>query len=69
MEFLVAPEQGLRPERIRLVGCGRYEPLVRRVYDPQRRASNRRVEIIVTESLVQDFETEEPGLTGVSLDQ
>ena len=46
---------GIRPERIRLVGAGAYEPLVSQVYTEERRAVNRRVEIIVTEAVVEDY--------------
>ncbi len=58
MTFLTRPAQGIRPERIRVVACGDQEPLVRRAYDQKQQAVNRRVEIIVVESLVQDFEAD-----------
>ena len=47
---------GIRPKRIRVVACGDTEPLVRRRYDFNAVALNRRVELVVNESLVQDFE-------------
>jgi flagellar motor protein MotB len=46
---------GIRPERLRIVGVGNYEPLVAQAYTEQRRALNRRVEIIVTEAVVDDY--------------
>ena len=46
---------GIRPERIRIVGAGSTEPLVAQAYTEQRRALNRRVEIIVTEAIVEDY--------------
>lgn len=55
MAFLTEPEQGISPDRIRLVACADREPLVRRVYDQARQTPNRRVEVIVTEGLVDEF--------------
>lgn len=46
---------GIRPERIRVVGAGPYEPLVAQAYTEERRALNRRVEVIVTEALVKEY--------------
>lgn len=46
---------GVRPERIRIVGTGAHEPLVTQAYTDDHRAMNRRVEIIVTEAVVDDF--------------
>ncbi len=48
-------ETGVRPIRITLVAAGDSEPLVRQAYTEERRAVNRRVEILVTESLVDDY--------------
>jgi len=48
-------EDGIRPERLRIVGAGQFEPLRSQVYDDERRAENRRVEIVVTESIVDDY--------------
>lgn len=56
MEFLTSREQGIRAQRIRLQACADNEPLLRRVVEKDRRAVNRRVELIVTERSVQDFE-------------
>ncbi|MCG3180663.1 MAG: hypothetical protein BIFFINMI_03026 [Phycisphaerae bacterium] len=46
----------IRPDRLRRVTCGSSEPLVQRAYDEQSKAANRRVEIIVNQSLVQQFD-------------
>jgi chemotaxis protein MotB len=46
---------GVRAARIRVEANGDKEPIVRQAYTEQRRAVNRRVEIIVTEALLQDY--------------
>ena len=46
---------GVKPRRIRIVGAGNLEPLVSQAYHDERRALNRRVEIVVTEALVDDY--------------
>lgn len=46
---------GLRRVRMTLVAAGNTEPLVRQAYTQQRRALNRRVEILVTEDLIEDY--------------
>ncbi len=56
MDYLTDPARGIDPRRIRITGCGDKEPLASRAYDATQSAVNRRVEIIVTESLVQQFE-------------
>lgn len=48
-------EHGVRPARIRIEANGDREPIARQTYTEQRRAVNRRVEIIVTEALLQDY--------------
>jgi flagellar motor protein MotB len=53
-DFLIA--QGIRAERIRRVDCGSSEPLIVHAYDEQTKKANRRVEIIVTQALVHDFQ-------------
>ena len=58
-DFLTSPEVGLRSRRIRLMACSDTEPLVGRNYDPMTQGVNRRVEMIVKEALVQDFEAVE----------
>ena len=47
-------ENGVRIVRILAVAAGDTEPLVRQAYTEERRALNRRVEILVTEDLVDD---------------
>lgn len=46
----------VRADRLRWVSCGSSEPLILRAYDERTKAANRRVEIIVNQSLVQEFE-------------
>ncbi|HNQ22320.1 MAG TPA: flagellar motor protein MotB [Phycisphaerae bacterium] len=46
---------GVREERLVLIAVGDHEPLVRQAYTEERRAENRRVEIIVTEDLMEDY--------------
>jgi chemotaxis protein MotB len=46
---------GIRPERIRLEAVGDREPINDQAYTDERRAANRRVEIIVTETLLKDY--------------
>ncbi len=58
-DFLIGlgPERGrIDSQRIRVTGVGDCEPLVDRAYEPDHREKNDRVEIIVTEALVEDFE-------------
>jgi len=58
MDYLT-DEAGIRRERIRLIGNADYEPLRRRVYNQLQQAPNRRVEVIVSEALVEQFQTPE----------
>jgi len=53
-EVLVAA--GIRPERIRLVSAGSEAPVMRQAYTADELALNRRVELVVTEATVQDYE-------------
>ena len=46
---------GVRGMRLTLVAVADLEPLVRQAYTEERRARNRRVEILVTEELVDDY--------------
>ena len=55
MEYLTSKEVGIRADRVRLIAVADREPLVKRVYTAQRQEPNRRVEILVSESLVEDF--------------
>ncbi|MBN1510824.1 MAG: flagellar motor protein MotB [Phycisphaerae bacterium] len=47
---------GVRPERLRLIAAGDAAPLEAQAYDEETLAANRRVEIVVTEALVQEYE-------------
>ena len=47
--------RGVTACAIRIMAVGAAEPLAPPVYDPQRRADNRRVEIVIRESLVEDY--------------
>jgi hypothetical protein len=44
------------PERIRLVSAGAEAPVMPQAYGEQELALNRRVEIVVTEATIQDYE-------------
>ncbi len=46
---------GVRRVRLTLVAVGATEPLVRQAYTEKRRALNRRVEVMVTEDLIEDY--------------
>jgi len=46
---------GILPQRILCVATGDTEPLVAQAYNEERRAMNRRVEIVVTEDSVDDY--------------
>jgi len=48
-------EAGVRRVRILVIAVGDGEPLARQAYTEERRALNRRVEILVTEDLVDDY--------------
>jgi len=48
-------DSGVKPQRIRIVACGPYEPLVAPAYTEEQRAVNRRVEIVVSEVLVSEL--------------
>ncbi len=70
-------ERGADPRTVRLVAVGPNEPAARQAYEEMQRAENRRVEIIVRESLIDDYvgqspirspstqSTEAPSATGV----
>jgi chemotaxis protein MotB len=47
---------GIRPERIRLVSAGAEAPVMRQAYTADELALNRRVELVVTEATVLDYE-------------
>ena len=54
MKYLIE-EQGIRAECLRLVANAEQEPLRQRVYDSPGQRPNRRVEIVVTEALVEQY--------------
>ncbi len=60
MRELTSDVNGLRPQRIRVVAASVHEPLKSYAYDDSRMAVNRRAEILVHETLVQDFEDKQP---------
>ncbi|MBN1491298.1 MAG: OmpA family protein [Phycisphaerae bacterium] len=49
---------GINPRTIRIVGVGSNEPVVRQAYVQDRMAANRRVEVVVRESVISEFEGE-----------
>ncbi len=49
---------GLLPEQLRVISAADHEPLVSQAYSEERRARNRRVEIVVMETLIQDYDGE-----------
>ncbi|MFH1418828.1 MAG: flagellar motor protein MotB [Planctomycetota bacterium] len=49
-------ELGIDPRAIRVSSAGSYEPILRQTYDDGRRAANRRVEIVLTQALISDYE-------------
>jgi chemotaxis protein MotB len=53
-DYLASDEVRIRRERLRLVASAQYEPLEPRAYDFVTQTPNRRVEVVVTESLMQD---------------
>lgn len=54
--------KGVEPEILRVQGCSSFEPVAQRVYTPESQAANRRVEIEVTATLVQELQS--PGTGG-----
>ncbi len=46
---------GIRPRRLSVTGVGDNEPLLRQAYTEERRAVNRRVEVIMNEALISDY--------------
>jgi chemotaxis protein MotB len=59
-------ELGIDPRAIRVSSAGSYEPLLTQTYDEGRRAANRRVEIILTQALISDYEAEPQSPTDLS---
>lgn len=59
MDHLIQEEQGVRPERFRLIAVSDHEPLIKRDYDLGTQEYNRRVEVFEDEALIQDFQKPE----------
>lgn len=49
-------ELGIDPRAIRVSTAGPYEPILKQTYNDDRRNANRRVEIVVTQALISDYE-------------
>lgn len=62
MEILI--KEGVRPQQIRLVAVADHEPLVTRKYTMGEQEPNRRVEVIVSEALIQEMATPETASRG-----
>jgi chemotaxis protein MotB len=60
-------EAGIRRERITVEACGDSEPLIDQDYDEATRAKNRRVSIVMMESLVDDYKGR-PAASGETID-
>ncbi len=55
-------QHGLEPGQLRVISAADHEPLVSQVYTEDRRARNRRVEMMVTEALIEEYEGQEMSL-------
>jgi chemotaxis protein MotB len=53
-------QQGVDERTLRLVAVGANEPVAQEVYDLAKRGDNRRVEIVVRESLIDDYVGQQP---------
>ena len=51
-------ELGLPPKQLRVISAADHEPLVSQAYTENRLARNRRVEVVLMETLIQDYEGE-----------
>ncbi len=51
-DYLIA--HGVAPDTVRVQGCSTFEPIIQRTYTPDAQSSNRRVEVEVTDQLVQE---------------
>ncbi len=60
MEYLISDEIGLRREQVRLMGVADREPLKKQAYTPASQQANRRVEIMVSETLTSDTAVRQP---------
>lgn len=61
--------KGVEPEILRVQGCSTYEPVAQRVYKPESQAINRRVEIEVTATLVEQLQDQTKRRTVAPLGQ
>lgn len=59
-------ERGTDPRAIRIVAVGPNEPAAKQAYEEMQRADNRRVEIIVRESLIDDYVGQAPAQSPAS---
>jgi chemotaxis protein MotB len=57
MQFLI--DQKVKPERLNVEACGHHEPLRVHVFNEEGLAGSRRVEIIVKDTMVEDYEGEQ----------
>jgi len=57
------------PEILRVQGCSTYEPVAQRVYSAESQAINRRVEIEVTATLVEQLQDQAPKRRATSLNE
>ncbi|GJM25480.1 MAG: MotB [Phycisphaerae bacterium] len=55
----VLVRNGIRPARLRLVAAGAEAPVLRQAYEEREIALNRRVEIVVTEATIDDYNDSE----------
>ena len=60
MQYLVSDEIGLRQEQVRLTGNADREPLRKQAYTSSLRQVNRRVEVRVTENVINDYSVTRP---------
>jgi len=54
-DFLISRQIGIRPERIVMSSAADHEPLVARKYEAEEHAQNRRAEIMLRESVIEDY--------------
>jgi chemotaxis protein MotB len=55
-DYLMQPRVGVRPDRIRVIANADREPQRLRAYTPSSQEPNRRVEVVVSEELVEDHQ-------------
>lgn len=55
MQYLVSDEVGLNEQQVRLLGNADREPLKKQAYTPAAQRDNRRVEIMVSENVINDY--------------